>query len=69
MGLNPSTIYWMDIFSLIFVVKVAMFDGKDENKQKDAADGPFYKNYIIQGYLNYAYIQTRPPHAILRFPI
>jgi len=25
MGLNPSTVYWMDIFSHIFVVKFVMF--------------------------------------------
>ena len=25
MGSNPSTIYWMDIFSHTFVVKIVMF--------------------------------------------
>ena len=34
MGSNPSTIYWMDIFSHIFVVKIVMFVWKDENKLK-----------------------------------
>ena len=35
-GLNPGAIYWMDIFSHIFVVKIVMmFDEKAENKQKD----------------------------------
>ena len=24
-GLNPGTVYWMDIFSQIFVVKIVMF--------------------------------------------
>ena len=33
-GLNPRTIYWMDIFSHIFVVKIVVFVWKDENKRK-----------------------------------
>ena len=24
-GLNPSAVYWMDIFSHIFVIKIVMF--------------------------------------------
>ena len=34
----------MDIFSQIFVVKIAMFVWKDENKWKRGRDGPFYKS-------------------------
>ena len=32
---NPSTVYWMDIFSHLFVVTIVMFVWKDENKRKD----------------------------------
>ena len=31
-GLNPNTIYWMDILSRIFVVNMVMFVCEDENK-------------------------------------
>ena len=31
---NPSTIYWMDIISRKFVVKIVMFVWKDDNKWK-----------------------------------
>ena len=34
-GSNPSTVYWMDIFSHLFVVTIVMFVWKDENKRKD----------------------------------
>ena len=43
-GLNPSTLYWVDIVSIIFFVKIVMFVWKDENKQKEAWDGPFFNN-------------------------
>ena len=34
-GLNPGTIYWMNIFSHKFVVKIVkMFVWKDKNKMK-----------------------------------
>ena len=39
-GSNPSTVYWMDIFSHLFVVKIALFVWKDE---KEAEGGPFLK--------------------------
>ena len=29
---NPGTIYWMDIFSHLFVVKIVMCVWKDKNK-------------------------------------
>ena len=35
-GSNPTTVYWMDIFSHTFVVKIVMFVRKYENKQKEA---------------------------------
>ena len=41
-GLNPSTVYWMDIFSHLFVIKLVMCLSKDENKQKEAKDGPSF---------------------------
>ena len=33
-GWNPSTAYWMDIFSQIFVAKFVMFVRKGKNKLK-----------------------------------
>ena len=33
-GSNPSAVYWIDIFSNLFVVKFVMFVWKDENKRK-----------------------------------
>ena len=36
-GSNPGTVYWMDIFSHIFVVKICNVRlKKTENKQKEA---------------------------------
>ena len=40
---NPSAIYWMDIFSQIFVVKILIFVWKDKNKWKKVGIGPFFK--------------------------
>ena len=45
MGSNPSAIFWIDIFSHIFDVKIVLFVGKNENKQKEAGVGPFKKTY------------------------
>ena len=40
-GFESSTVYWMDIFSHIFVVKIVMFVcWKDENKQKRGLGWP-----------------------------
>ena len=36
--MNPSTVYW--IFSQKFVVKIAMFASKDENKLKTGRGWP-----------------------------
>ena len=45
MGLNPDTVYWMDIFSHIFVVKIVMvFFGKTENKWKRGRGWSIIKN-------------------------
>ena len=33
-GLNASSVYWMDIFHIFFVVKIVMFVSKDKKKQK-----------------------------------
>ena len=44
-GSNPSTIYWMDISSHTFVVKIVMFVGKDKIKLKEAEDGQFKKQW------------------------
>ena len=40
---NPSTVYWMDIFSQIFVVRIVMFVLKDENKLKRGRGWPIFK--------------------------
>ena len=40
LGSNPGTVYWMDIFSSLFVVKNCLFE-KTENKQKEARDAYF----------------------------
>ena len=43
MSLNPGIVYWMDIFSHLFVVKLIMCVSKDENKLKEAGVGPFFR--------------------------
>ena len=35
-GLNPGTVYWMDIFSHIFVVKIVMFLKRPKINEKEA---------------------------------
>ena len=45
-GSNPSTVYWMDILSHQFIVMLVC--RKDENKQKEAGDGPFKKRWIVR---------------------
>ena len=43
-GSNPSTVFWMDIFSHIFVVTIELFVClRDESKQKYAGDGQIFK--------------------------
>ena len=42
-GSNPSTVYWMDIFSHLFVVQLVMFVWKDKNKGKRGLGWPFFK--------------------------
>ena len=39
-GSDPSTVYWMDIFSHLFVVRIVKFAWKDE---KEAENGLFLK--------------------------
>ena len=34
MDSNPSTIFWMDIFSQLYAVKIVMFVWKDEKTKK-----------------------------------
>ena len=42
-GSNPSTIYWMDIFSHIFVVKICNVCLKRlKINEKEAGVGPFF---------------------------
>ena len=38
-GSNPGTVYWMDIFSHIFVVKIVM--KRPKINEKEAGVGPF----------------------------
>ena len=46
MGLNPSTVHYMDIFSHIFVVKLYCLFEKTKINRKDAGDGPFFKKTL-----------------------
>ena len=47
MSLNPGIIYWMDIFSHLFVVRIVMFVWKDGNKRKTGQGCPISKNLYI----------------------
>ena len=38
---NPGTVYWMDIFSHLFVVRIVMFE-KTKINEKETEDGPFF---------------------------
>ena len=53
MGLNPGTIYWMDIFPHIFVEKIVnMFFEKTENKRKRGQGWPIFEiltYFVVQG--------------------
>ena len=42
-SLNPGTIYWIDIFSRLFVVKIVICVWKDENKWKRGRGTPILK--------------------------
>ena len=44
-GLGFKSVYWMDIFPHLFVVKFVMFVGKDEKKQKR---GPGWHNVFLK---------------------
>ena len=39
---NPSTVYWMDIFSHLFAVKFVMLFEKTKINEKEAGVGPFF---------------------------
>ena len=44
MGSNPGTVYWMDIFSHVFVLKIVLFVWKRPKiNEKEAGVGPFKK--------------------------
>ena len=46
-GSNPSTVYWMDIFSRIFVVKICKVCLKRPKiNEKEAENGPFFNNAL-----------------------
>ena len=48
MGSNPGTIYWMDIFSHIFVVKICNVCLKRPKiNKKEAEVGPFLKKKLF----------------------
>ena len=47
-GLNPGTVDWIDIFPILFVVKILMFVRNDKNKWKEPGHGPFIEK--IQKY-------------------
>ena len=42
-GSTLCTVYWMNIFSQIFVVVIVMLFEKTKTNEKDAGDGPFIK--------------------------
>ena len=46
MGANPSTVYWMDIYLHIFVVKIVMFAWKTEINVKEAGMAHFFKKML-----------------------
>ena len=49
---NPSIVYWMDIFSHLFVVKIVLVCLKNtETKQKEAEVGPFLTKVLIGQWL------------------
>ena len=48
---NPSTVYWMDIFSNIFVAKIVRLKGSKINV-KEAGNDPFLLN-VAQFFKNY----------------
>ena len=51
---NPSTVYWMDIFSHLFVLKFVMLFEKTKINEKEAGVGPLKKlcNYYLNYWLN-----------------
>ena len=45
MGSNPSAVYWKDIFSQWFVVKIVLLVLKNPKiNEKEAGVGPFFKH-------------------------
>ena len=54
MGLNPSTVYWMDmtIFTLICCKNCIVRLKRPKINEKEARDGPFKKKYRIGKLLN-----------------
>ena len=52
-GSNPGTIYWMEIFSHIFVVKICNVCLKRPKiNEKEAGVGPFKKNQLENDQIN-----------------
>ena len=49
---NRNTIYWMDIFSHLYVVKILMFVWKDKNKWKSGRRWKYIKKFYIIKYYN-----------------
>ena len=41
----PATVYWLDIFSHLFIVKLYWMFEKTKNKWKEAGVGPFFKQF------------------------
>ena len=46
-GSYPSAVYWMDIFSHLFVVKIVMFE-KAKIYEKEAGEVQFKKRYVVK---------------------
>ena len=43
-GLNPDTVYWMDIFHIYWVSKLSFLFEKTKLNEKEAGYGPLSKN-------------------------
>ena len=53
-GSNPSAVYWIDIFSHLFVVKIVMVEKTKINK--NASFGHFFKKKTIYSLIIYCQI-------------
>ena len=59
MGSNPSTVYWMDIFPHIFVVKIVgcLFE-KTKINEKEVGDGLFFVKILSPSKNGFGFVQS-----------